>query len=188
VRYVGTSRPRGAARERGAAAVEAALVCSALLIPLLLGVITWGDYFFRAQRVDTLAPGVPVGGVAGAALGGVAGSQFGGGSGKTAATIAGTLLGAYLGSEVGASLDRADMQYYNQTSQYALENAQPGQTLPWSNPNSTASGTVTPQAYYQTAGGQYCREYSQTITVQGRQERGHGTACRQPDGSWQIVN
>jgi len=65
VRYVGTSRPRGAARERGAAAVEAALICSALLIPLLLGVITWGDYFFRAQRVDTLAPGVPVGGVAG---------------------------------------------------------------------------------------------------------------------------
>ena len=58
-------RHRGGACERGAAAVEAALVCSALLIPLLLGVITWGDYFFRAQRVDTLAPGVPVGGVAG---------------------------------------------------------------------------------------------------------------------------
>ena len=65
MRDVGTSRPRGVARERGAAAVEAALVCSALLLPLLLGVITWGDYFFRAQRVDTLAPAVPVGGVAG---------------------------------------------------------------------------------------------------------------------------
>ena len=51
--------------EKGAAAVEAALVSSVLLVPLLLGVVTWGDYFFRAQRVDTLAPGVPVGGVAG---------------------------------------------------------------------------------------------------------------------------
>lgn len=52
-------------RDRGAAAVEAALVISFILVPLLLGVITWGDYFFRAQRVDTLAPAVPVGGVAG---------------------------------------------------------------------------------------------------------------------------
>lgn len=55
-----------ARRERGAAAVEAALVISVLLVPLFLGVVALGDYFFRAQRVDTLAPGVPVGGVAGA--------------------------------------------------------------------------------------------------------------------------
>lgn len=51
--------------QRGAAAVETALVVSALLVPLFLGIVSWGDYFFRAQRVDTLAPGVPVGGVAG---------------------------------------------------------------------------------------------------------------------------
>lgn len=51
--------------ERGAAAVEAVLVFSVLLVPLFLGIVTWGDYFWRAQRVDTLAPGVPVGGVAG---------------------------------------------------------------------------------------------------------------------------
>lgn len=55
----------GLPRDRGAAAVETALVVSVLLVPLLLGILTWGDYFFRAQRVDTLAPGVPVGGVAG---------------------------------------------------------------------------------------------------------------------------
>lgn len=52
-------------REHGAAAVETALVVSVLLVPLFLGIVSWGDYFFRAQRVDTLAPGVPVGGVAG---------------------------------------------------------------------------------------------------------------------------
>lgn len=129
-----------------------------------------------------------LGGLAGAIAGGAAGSRFGGGEGKIAATIAGTLLGGYLGSEVGASLDRADMAYYNQTSQRALESAQPGQSLPWSNPESGNSGTVTPSAYYQTAGGQYCREYSQTINVGGRAEQGHGTACRQPDGTWKIVN
>ena len=37
--------------DRGAAAVEGALLISFLLIPLLMGVLTYGDYFWRAQRV-----------------------------------------------------------------------------------------------------------------------------------------
>lgn len=124
----------------------------------------------------------------GAIGGGIAGYQFGGGSGKAIATVAGTLLGGALGRSIGGSLDRGDMAYYHQTSQRALETGQPGQTLPWSNPQTGNSGTVTPQAYYQTPSGQYCREYNQTINVGGKTERGYGKACRQPDGSWQIVS
>ena len=103
------------------------------------------------------------------------------------ATAAGTLLGAALGSEVGASLDRADMGYYNSTSQRALETAQPGESLPWNNPQSGNSGSITPSNYYRTAEGRYCREYTQTINVGGKSQQGYGTACRQPDGNWQIV-
>lgn len=128
-----------------------------------------------------------IGTIIGGVAGGVLGHQIGGGSGKTAATIAGTLLGAALGNSVGASLDRADMTYYNQTSQSALERGQPGQSFPWSNPQSGNSGVVTPGSYYQAGNGQYCREFSQNITVGGRTERAYGTACRQPDGAWQIV-
>jgi len=47
---------------------------------------------------------------------------------------------------------------------------------------------MTPTRTYQTASGSYCREFTQTIVVGGRTEEGYGTACRQPDGSWQIVN
>lgn len=126
-------------------------------------------------------------GLAGAAGGAAIGSNIGKGRGKTAAIAIGTLLGAKLGSEVGASLDRADMSYYNKTSQRALETAQPGQALPWNNPQTGNSGTITPKSYYKTAQGQYCREYQQTITVNGQNSNGYGTACRQPDGSWQIV-
>ncbi len=129
-----------------------------------------------------------IGTAAGALAGGVAGYQFGGGSGKAIATVAGTLLGGALGRSIGGSLDRGDMAYYNQTSQRALETGQPGQALPWNNPQSGNYGTVTPQQYYQASNGQYCREYNQTITVGGRTEQGHGTACRQPDGTWQIVS
>jgi surface antigen len=127
--------------------------------------------------------GTAIGGIGGA----VAGAQFGRGWGQLAAGAAGGLLGAALGNSIGASLDRADMAYYNQTSQNALENARSGQTLPWRNPDSGHSGTITPSNVYQTSGGQYCREYQQTITVGGQTKRGYGTACRQPDGSWQIA-
>ncbi len=126
--------------------------------------------------------GTILGGVGGALLG----SQFGKGKGQLVSVAAGTLLGAALGNSVGASLDRADMTYYNRTSQRALETMQPGQTLPWSNPQSGNSGTITPSRYYETAGGQYCREYTQTIKVGGKVHEGVGTACRNPDGSWQI--
>lgn len=51
--------------ERGIAAIEAAILVSILLVPLILGIIQWGDYFWKAQKVDTLAPAVPEGQVAG---------------------------------------------------------------------------------------------------------------------------
>ncbi len=128
-----------------------------------------------------------LGGLAGAAGGAAIGSNIGKGKGNIAAIAIGTLLGAKLGSEVGKSLDRADMAYYNRTSQRALETAQPGQSLPWQNPETGNSGTITPSNYYQASNGQYCREYTQSINVGGQVSQGYGTACRQPDGSWQIV-
>jgi len=128
-----------------------------------------------------------VGTIIGGAGGAWAGSQIGGGSGQIVATAAGTLLGAALGNQIGASLDKTDMMYYNRTSQRALETMQPGQSLPWQNPQTGVSGTITPSSYYQTDAGAYCREYTQTIKVGGRVEEGYGVACRQPDGTWKIT-
>ena len=131
------------------------------------------------QQVGTI-----LGGVAGA----VAGAQFGSGKGQLAATAVGTLLGAYLGNEVGKSLDRADRLAMQQITQNSLENAPSGTTSTWQNPDSGNYGTVTPQPSYQTSEGRYCREFRQTVTVGGSTEEAYGTACRQPDGSWQIVS
>ena len=41
--------------ERGAVAVETGFILSFLLVPLLLGVITYGMYFWRAQSAEPLA-------------------------------------------------------------------------------------------------------------------------------------
>ena len=124
----------------------------------------------------------------GAAAGGLLGSQFGGGAGKLAATAIGALAGAWIGNEVGTSLDNADKAAMKQSSQYALEATKTGHTSNWSNPDSGNTGTVTPTKTYQTAQGEYCREYQQTVTVAGKTQEAYGTACRQPDGSWKVRN
>ena len=133
-------------------------------------------------------PKQTLGTLIGAGLGGLAGAQIGSGGGQLAAVAAGTLLGAFLGSEVGASLDKADQAYANQTAQTSLETQPSGQTSTWSNPDNGNSGTFTPTNSYEVSADEYCREYQQTVTVGGQTETAYGTACRQPDGSWKIVN
>jgi surface antigen len=128
-----------------------------------------------------------IGTVLGGIGGGVIGSTMGRGNGRVATTIAGALLGGFAGSAIGKSLDNADAAYANQAAQKAFETSPPGQPLPWNNPQSGNSGTITPAAPYQMADGTYCREYTQKIVVGGQSQQAYGKACRQPDGSWKIV-
>jgi len=127
--------------------------------------------------------GTILGGVGGAVLG----SQVGGGSGRLIATAVGTLAGAMIGSEIGRSLDRADRLAMQQAEQRAYY-APLGETVVWNNPDSGNYGSVTPIRDGHTHAGAYCREYQTTVTVGGRAQSAYGTACQQPDGSWQIVS
>ena len=47
---------------------------------------------------------------------------------------------------------------------------------------------AVPTRSFETAQGQYCREYYRTVTIGGRPQQVYGTACYMPDGSWQIVD
>lgn len=128
-----------------------------------------------------------VGAASGAVIGGVLGSNVGGGKGKLIAVGAGTLLGALIGSEIGASLDRADQMYANRALETSYD-APVGETVSWTNPESGNSGTYTSvKEGHGNESGRYCREYKQTIQVDGRAEEAYGTACENPDGTWQIV-
>jgi surface antigen len=149
----------------------------------LVGVLAIG-----LAACENTGPKEAGGGLIGAGLGGLAGSQIGRGSGNLAATGAGVLLGALLGSTAGKSLDRADRVYAERSTNTALESGRSGQPVAWSNPDSGHSGTIIPQPAYQSTGGQYCREYQQTVYVGGQQQQAYGTACRQPDGSWRMIN
>lgn len=123
----------------------------------------------------------------GAAAGGLAGSQIGSGRGQLAATAVGALIGAFVGNSVGDSLDRADQTYAAQAEQRALETLPSGSAAEWSNPDTGHYGVVEPTRTYQSPQGAYCREYQHTVYVGGQPQQAYGHACRQPDGSWQIV-
>jgi surface antigen len=135
-----------------------------------------------------LGPKQTVGALAGAGVGGLLGAQIGNGKGRLAATAAGTLLGAYLGNEAGKSLDRADRLYAGGAEYQALEYAPAGSSTAWRNPDTGHYGTVTPIETYETAGGGYCREFRHHAEIGGRAQNVYGTACRTPDGEWQVVN
>lgn len=121
-----------------------------------------------------------LGGAAGAAIG----SQIGGSSGQTAATIGGAILGVLIGGDIGRQMDSVDQRCVGQV----LEHAPSGQTVQWQNPDHGTQYTVQPTNTYQRNDGRYCREYITEARVGGRTEQVYGTACRQPDGDWEIIS
>lgn len=154
-----------------------------ILPAVLMASLTLG----ACQGMQNAATKENIGTAAGAIGGGVLGSQVGGGSGRLIATGVGTLLGAWVGNSIGSSLDKADYAYAKSAEQRAYS-APIGQTVSWNNPQSGNYGTVTPIRDGSTPTGEYCREYEQTIYVDGRAETGVGVACKRSNGTWDVVS
>ena len=128
----------------------------------------------------------------GTALGAIAGGALAYGLGKDSSNkniwlILGTGAGALFGNNIGAQLDEKDRLLAGQTVQQTLELGPDRSIGSWNNPNTGHSGTVTPTATHTGSTGQPCREFITTVIVGGTEQQGYGTACRQADGSWKIV-
>jgi surface antigen len=121
--------------------------------------------------------------IIGGLLGGVLGSHVGSGDGRTAAIILGTVAGASIGGAVGRSM--ADVDRMKTTR--ALENVRTGVPTSWRNPDSGNQYMITPTQTIETASGP-CRDYIIDAVIAGKRDKVIGTACRQPDGSWQVRN
>lgn len=67
----------------------------------------------------------------------------------------------------------------------ALENNQIGQTTAWEDPDGS-NHTLTPtQTYMEDS--RPCRDFRQTVEIDGQTEILTGKACRQNDGSWKLI-
>lgn len=112
---------------------------------------------------------------------------------KTTMRLMGALLVLGMGAlgaraQEASPLDEAERQAMSDALQYALEFQPTRKAAEWVNPDTGRSGAVVPVRTIESAQGGPCREFMTTIVIGGREEQGYGTACRQPDGSWEIVS
>lgn len=80
----------------------------------------------------------------------------------------------------------ANAQPIGVAGQEALESARSGTIVTWRNPDDGTSGSFVPKPAFQDHSGRICREFEQTVTIGGQLQQVWGTACRQPDGWWQL--
>lgn len=146
----------------------------------------YDDVFSGGSTSEDIFSKQNVGTLLGGAAGAWAGSNIGKGNGNIVATAAGGVLGALLGNQVGRGLDERDELLVGQTTYKALETAPSNQPMAWRNPDNGRYGEVVAQPVYQNNNGS-CRDFTQTIFVDGRAETARGTACRNPDGTWKVM-
>jgi surface antigen len=92
-----------------------------------------------------------------------------------------TALDGGIISHTGLTISDSDKQRALEAEYRALEAAPGGQPVVWS--GRTISGQVVAAAPYQV-GSQNCRQYTHTVTVDGKQTVARGSACRNDNGTW----
>jgi surface antigen len=119
----------------------------------------------------------------GASTGALIGSTLGRGpGGHLAGMFGGALIGGFIGNRIGKAMDDEDRRRAAEAQYWAFEN---GQRADWRNPNGHY-GYIEPQPYY-TYRDMRCRDFSQTVFINGRPETMVGRACRGSDGVWREV-
>ncbi|MGH6619286.1 MAG: glycine zipper 2TM domain-containing protein [Alphaproteobacteria bacterium] len=125
-----------------------------------------------------------IGGLVGAAAGGFTGSRFSKSSDTLAATAIGALIGAAAGRHAGGGIARSEEVCFSQSFEHVADR----ETIAWMDPVEGVHYAVTPTKTVKALDGRYCREYTARATVNGQAAGTFGTACRQPDGSWELIN
>lgn len=96
--------------------------------------------------------------------------------------------GGLINSQVGSGIDRGLKMQALEAEYRALETGQTGEAFAWGNGNTGTSGTVVAAQPYRV-GSQNCRQYTETINSgAGGEKTARGTACRNDDGSWTLLN
>jgi surface antigen len=130
----------------------------------------------------------PAGVIAGGLIGGLLGNAAGSNGNRGGTTIAGVIIGGAIGAALTSNLNCEDRSYAYRSYYDGLNSGRPGGQYEWSNPRNNNRGQFRVGDYYDDQDGFRCADFTQTIYVQGRQQQSRGRACRQPDGSWAVVN
>lgn len=132
----------------------------------------------KGMIVSSLAAAVALSGCQTTKSGGS--GLFGSSKPSASASFIAALQGGIVG-RTGITLSDSDRQRALEAEYRALEGAAVGQPVVWSGRN--VSGKVIAAAPYQV-GSQNCRQYTHTVTVEGKETVARGSACRNDNGSW----
>jgi Ni/Co efflux regulator RcnB/surface antigen len=131
----------------------------------------------------------PAGVIIGAVLGGLLGNAAGGRNDSGGATVAGVFAGGAIGAMMSSNLDCDDRSYAYRTYHDGFNAGRENTRYEWKNPQrGDRRGELLVRDYYDDPDGFRCATYTQKIYVGGRPQEGSGRACRQPDGSWAMMD
>lgn len=94
--------------------------------------------------------------------------------------------GGLIGGAIGSALNASDRQIALNAEYKALEYSKAGEVIDWVGSDDTALGQVKAVQPYRV-GSQDCRQYSHELTIKGVKNAARGTACRNNDGSWTLL-
>lgn len=104
----------------------------------------------------------------------------------TAAALSATDVLAFIDPAAGKLLSDKEKSEAASAQFYALQFGRPGAPRYWTG-DSGASGTVTVGPYVRV-NNLDCRDFTHTVTVKGSDYLRKGTACREMDGQWGVVD
>jgi len=107
------------------------------------------------------------------------------GGGTSAPDTAGRVEGSQITRSDALGLTREDQSVALKAEFRALEITPAGAAVSWRNPATGHSGDVLPGPAYQV-NAQSCRDYTHTVEAADGASF-QATACRGPDGVWQVV-
>lgn len=134
-------------------------------------------YLMLGTSLTVAACATPSG--TGTATGAVAGGVLGGAVGGTTGLVLGATAGGLLGYGVGRSIEIEDQRRIA----YALE---ANRAATWRNPHTGYEYDLQPTDSY-VQDGRPCRQFRLMAEMDGSPQEVMGTACRQPDGNWQVI-
>ena len=140
------------------------------------------DVYYQQCRRSPDPGGILAGGLIGGLLGNAAGH------GRTGPTIAGVIFGGAVGAALTSNMNCEDRSYAYRTYYIGFNSGRYGERYEWRNPRNNHRGEFRIRSYYNDPYGFRCARFTQVTYIQNRSFNVRGIACRQPDGSWAVVN
>lgn len=78
-----------------------------------------------------------------------------------------------------------DQKRAHESAQVKATTAPVGEQINWN--SGGATGSVTTVRDGTSTSGRYCREFQHQVTIAGKSQQAYGIACRQADGSWEVI-